>query len=280
MIDLNDKSLIAIQLFDEYYFVGHQKEGFHILKTEKGLVLFDSMDIPDADEKYLIPGLAKLGLNKEKIVMLCLTHGHFDHYLGADHVRRRTGCEVALSAEDALYMVYSLDNRDKDPLIPRITKLVKDGDILQFGATEVYVMGAPGHTPGCLNYVFSVHHHGKEHKAILFGGFGVFGPGQYYGTYPETNDHAVEQAGIFASTCVKSWEYCKKNGVDIYLNPHPHLCRMMELAAQNSADQQAENALVIGTEGVRQWIVDRFDDCMKSILKFTDIREEYKGESN
>lgn len=203
--------------------------------------------------------------------------GHFDHYLGADHVWRRTGCEVALSAEDALFMVSSLDNRDKDPLIPRITRLVKDGDILQFGATQVYVMGAPGHTPGCLNYVFSVHHHGKEHKAIMFGGFGVFGPGQYYGTYPETNDYAVEQAGIFAATCVKSWEYCKADGVDIYLNPHPHLCRMLELAAQNSDDPQAENALVIGAEGVRRWIVDRFDDCMRSILKFTDIREEYKG---
>ena len=36
---------------------------------------------------------------------LLLTHGHFDHYMGADKIRLRTGCEVALSKEDAAFML-------------------------------------------------------------------------------------------------------------------------------------------------------------------------------
>lgn len=268
----------AKKLFDDYYFVGHQKEGFHILKTDAGLVLFDSMNIVDADEKYLIPGLKALGLDQEPIHTLFLTHGHFDHYLGADHVWRRTGCEVALSAEDTLFMAASYDNRDKDPLIPRITRLVRDGETIHFGGHSVYVMGAPGHTPGCLNYFFSVHHHGEEHRVLLFGGYGVFGPGQYPGEYPHSREYAVEQAFLFAATCVKTWEYCKKYGVDIYINPHPQLCRLLELAEENERqDENAPNAIVIGTEGVRGWIVDRFDSCLRSALKFTDIRDVFGG---
>lgn len=267
---------VAVKLFDDYYFVGHQKEGFHILKTDVGLVLFDAMDIPDADERYLLPGLKALGLEKEPIHTLFLTHGHFDHYLGADHVWRRTGCQVALSKEDAAFMVTSLDNRDKDPLIPRITMLVRDGEEYHFGNHTVYVMGAPGHTPGCLNYSFPVHHQGQEHRVIMFGGYGVFGPGYYPGVYPHSPDYAVEQAGIFAATCVKTWEYCKKNQCDVYVNPHPHLCRLLELAQENcSQEENSGNALVIGTEGVRKWILDRFDTCLKSMENFTDLRREY-----
>ena len=61
-MEINSKERIAIQITDDYYYIGHPKEGFHILKTAAGLVLFDSMDIPDADERYLLPGLKDLGL--------------------------------------------------------------------------------------------------------------------------------------------------------------------------------------------------------------------------
>jgi len=268
---------VAVKLFDDYFFVGHQKEGFHILKTDAGLVLFDSMDIPDADEKYLLPGLKELGLENEPVHTLFLTHGHFDHYLGADHVWRRTGCQVALSKEDAAFMVTSLDNRDKNPLIPRITMLVKDGEEYDFTSHKVYVMEAPGHTPGCLNYSFPVHDHGEEHRVMMVGGYGLFGPGYYPGgEYPYTPDYAVEQAGIFAGTCVKTWEYCKKHRCDVYVNPHPHLCDLLSLAEKNQTRGDGDpNALVIGVNGVRKWILDRYEACLDAIQKFTDIRKDY-----
>lgn len=273
-----ERKLTVLKLFDDYYFIGHQKEGFHILKTDLGLVLFDAMEIPDADEKYLIPGLKALGLEKEPVNTLFLTHGHFDHYLGADHVWRRTSCDVALSETDCIFMVSSFDNRDKDPLIPRITRLVNDGETISFGSHQVYVMAAPGHTPGCLNYIFPVHDNGVEHRVIMFGGYGVFGPGQYHGTYPYSGEYAAEQAFIFANTCVKSWEYCKKNQVDIYMNPHPHLCRLQELAEKNKTRRADEpNALVIGLEGVRRWIADRYDACIESANKFSDLTQTYQN---
>lgn len=265
-----------VQIFDDYYFVGNQVIGIHILKTSQGLVLFEAMDTYDADDDFLIPGLKKLGLDQEKILMLFLTHGHFDHYMGADKIRLRTGCEVALSAEDTIFMLNSPDNFVEDLRVPRITRLLKDGEDLTFGDHTVHVILAPGHTPGCLNYSFQVHDHGVPHRVIMMGGYGVFGPGNYPNPfeYPYSVAYAVQQAFEFASSCAKTWEYAKETGCDVFLNPHPHLCDLLKLAEQNRGRGENDpNALVIGLEGVRKWLVERFDVCVDSALKFTDIRK-------
>ena len=268
-----------VRLFDDYFFVGNKLEGFHILKTSKGLVLFDSMGEYDADVQTLQPGLKKLGLENEPIAMLFLTHGHFDHYMGAELVRQRTGCPVALSREDTVFMLNGADNYlgIEDLRVPRITRLLKDGEDICFGSHTVHVMAAPGHTPGCLNYSFEVHDGNETHRVIMVGGYGIFGPGAYMGhDYPYPVEYAVSNALQFAASCVKTWEYCKAAGCDVYLNPHPHLCRLLENDAENKNHKTGEkNAFVIGTEGVRGWILERFNACLDSVQKFTDIQKEY-----
>lgn len=277
------KTAEPVRAFDDYYYVGNYMVGIHILKTSEGLVLFDSADQTDADEKYLIPGLKKLGLENEKILIIFLTHGHFDHYVGAEHIRLRTGCDVAISRTDAAYMVSSVENRgpDKPQVFPRITRLVEDGEEYTFGEHTISVMSAPGHTPGCLNYSFEVHDGEEAHRILFFGGYGVFGPGSYPETdapsYPYSTLHAVDQAFQFATSCVKSWEYCKETNCDVYINPHPQLCGFFEHAEKNKARKPGEpNAFVIGREGVRKWLEERFDVCIEFAQRFTDIQKEYR----
>ena len=271
--------LEPVRLFDDYYFIGNKLVGFHVLKTSKGLVLFDAMDKYDVDDTFLQPGLKKLGWDKEPIAMLFLTHGHFDHYMGAEKVRLRAGCPVALSREDAVFMLNGLDNYlgIDDLRVPRITRLLSDGEDIDFGSHTVHVIAAPGHTPGCLNYSFEVHDGENTHRIIMVGGYGVFGPGAYPGhEYPHTVTYAVSNALQFAASCVKTWEYCKQTGCDVYLNPHPHLCKLLELAEENRNLKSGDkNAFVIGVEGVRQWILERFNVCLDSAQKFTDIQKEY-----
>lgn len=269
-----------VQLFDDYYFIGNQLVGFHVLKTSQGLVLFEAMDCNDAFEKFLQPGLAKLGLANEKILMLFLTHGHFDHYQGADSVRLACGCEVALSKEDCAYMAWCDENRDKAPELPRITHLIQGGDSLCFGDHTVDVLDGKGHTPGCLNYSFAVHDGGEEHRVIMVGGYGVFGPGNYIGSYPYTTQWAVEQALDFAASQTRTWEYVKEHHCDVYLNPHPHLCDMLAMAEKNKARAPGQpNAFVIGEEGVRKWLVERFDVCLQSAADFSGIRSAYPSKT-
>lgn len=51
--------------------------------------------------------------------------------------------------------------------------VLKDGDRIRAGDTEVLVLETPGHTWGTLSYVYDVRHGGKTHRAVTIGGQGL-----------------------------------------------------------------------------------------------------------
>ncbi len=270
------KLIEPIQLFDDYFYVGCSLVGFHILKSSEGLVLFDSGDDhKSAWDRVLLPGLKKLGLEKEKLCMLLITHGHFDHYLGAVDVSLRTKVPVAMSEKDTGYMLWCDENKGGKPQdVPHVSRILVPGETLQFGDHTVDVLDGAGHTPGCLNFGFTVHDKGVPHTAVMMGGYGVFGPGRYEEpVYPYSAQWAIEQALTFASTAVKLWDYVKEHRADVYFNPHPQLCDLVEHARENEARPDGPNAHIIGLEGVRRWIADRFDCAIRSAQEFTDIQK-------
>ena len=268
-----------VKLFDDLYYIGNMTVGSWVIKTSAGLVLIDSSSLADEYEQYLVPSLKKLGLENEKILCLLLTHGHFDHCEGAYMIQQRTGCDVALSLEDTAYMAYCYENWEPKNRfqIPQVTMLLKDGQDLVFGDHTIHVMMATGHTPGCLNFSMEVHEGEETHRFVMMGGFGVFGPGRYPdGEYPYGVLEGQRLALAFAYSCVELWEYAKANHADVFLNPHPQLCDVWKLNETNKSRQPGDpNPFVIGLEGVRKWIENRYTDCLESAQKFTDIRQEY-----
>lgn len=271
-----------VKLFDDLYYAGNFSVGSFIIKTSQGLVLIDASDYEDEYERFLVPSLKKLGLENEKILCLLLTHGHFDHCAGAYMIQQRTGCDVALSLEDTAYMSCCYENNEpghRFPL-PQVTILLKDGQDLVFGDHVIHVMMAEGHTPGCLNFSMEVHEGEETHRFVMMGGFGIFGPGVYpAGDYPYSALEAERLALMFANSCVELWEYAKANHADVFLNPHPHLCDVWPLSEKNQSRRPGEpNAFVIGLEGVRKFIANRYDACIESAQKFTDLQQEYTGQ--
>jgi glyoxylase-like metal-dependent hydrolase (beta-lactamase superfamily II) len=95
---------------------------------------------------------------------ILLTHGHFDHITGTKGVKEKFGAKVAISAEDegmlssarlslAVFCGGEQNNVDADIIL-------KDGDVITLGDTEIKVISTPGHTKGSVcfiagNYLFS-----------------------------------------------------------------------------------------------------------------------------
>ena len=93
-----------------------------------------------------------------------LTHGHFDHIIGTKAVKENYHCKVAISKEDegmlnsarlslAAFCGEPQNNVDADIIL-------KDGDIIKLGETEIRVIATPGHTKGSVcfiaeDYIFS-----------------------------------------------------------------------------------------------------------------------------
>ncbi len=75
---------------------------------------------------------------------LLLTHGHHDH-IGAVEALRAKGAKLYMSSEDAGHFDIKPD------------EILKDGDSILLGDTQLSVIATPGHTPGSVCYYTNGH---------------------------------------------------------------------------------------------------------------------------
>ncbi len=87
-----------------------------------------------------------------KVTHLINTHGHIDHVLGNQYVKDTYGVELALHEQEIPTLqaattyapVYSI----MDYVPVEIDTWLREGDIIQVGATTLQVLHVPGHSPG------------------------------------------------------------------------------------------------------------------------------------
>lgn len=70
------------------------------------------------------------------VAKIILTHGHFDHVLALEEVKKATGAEIYIHPADAEAFDLSYDQ----PL--------RDGDEIPIGSKRIRIIHVPGHTPG------------------------------------------------------------------------------------------------------------------------------------
>ena len=267
-----NRPIEPIKMFDDFFYIGTRGVGIYVVKTGEGLVFIDSSASKNAYEEIVVPSLEKLGLQDEKILAVFLTHGHFDHHFGAKSIQDATGCKVGLTQKDTAFMISGVENLDYEIVVPKVNILLEDGKDYVFGDHVIHVLDGAGHTPGCLNYAIEVHEGDEKHLVMIMGGYGIFGPANFYIENYTWNNHeypyglqaAVDNALTFASSCERLWLYAKEHNGDVFLNPHPHLCNLFGMAEKAAARTPGDpNPFVIGTDGVRKWILERFLECLK-----------------
>ena len=94
-----------------------------------------------------------------QIKAILITHGHQDHLLGFNEIKRGVGAIVAVGERDASLL----------PTPPEIA--LQDGAVIQFGRRTIQALSTPGHTDGSTCYLVGNH---------LFSGDTLFpgGPGK------------------------------------------------------------------------------------------------------
>lgn len=118
-------------------------------KETKKAVIVD----PAEDGTYIVNQCRELGLTPEAIL---LTHGHFDHIMAAEDVRRTFDIKIYASViEDTMLSDPSL-NLSKGFTGTSVgfhgDKLLKDGDRLDLIGFQWQVIETPGHTTGSVCY--------------------------------------------------------------------------------------------------------------------------------
>ena len=93
-----------------------------------------------------------------KLRYILLTHAHFDHILDINDWVENTGAPVFLSSEEVVALsdpmrnCYKLYNGTDNGYFGIATGL-NDGDVLEFGDTQIKIIHCPGHTAGCATYL-------------------------------------------------------------------------------------------------------------------------------
>lgn len=120
-----------------------------LVEAPVGNILFDAPE--GADERFA----------DEKIDLLVLTHGHWDHTADAAAIQRRHGCPVACHA-DTVPMVAEGDFFERlgfplrvEPVTP--DRLLAEGDGQELLGLKADLLDVPGHCPGSLCFYFPGH---------------------------------------------------------------------------------------------------------------------------
>jgi metallo-beta-lactamase class B len=93
-----------MQVFDNLYYLGIDRVSAWALKTSDGIIIIDSLYTPEQAEEYIIGGLKKLGLKPADVRYIVVSHGHGDHFGGAQYLKGVTGARIVASAAEWDYM--------------------------------------------------------------------------------------------------------------------------------------------------------------------------------
>ena len=226
--------------FDNLYYVGAKWVSAWAIKTSQGIILIDALNNKAEAVTVLDGGLPKVGLDPAQIKYVISTHGHGDHYGGAQYLIDRYKTRVVMSALDWTMAETKLEF--ESPLWdapPKRDIAVNDGDKVTLGDTSVTMHITPGHTLGAISPTFEVTSGGRKHRVMLWGGT-AFNFGK---DIPRLN-------GYIESTR-KMAKIVAEQGVDVMISNHSGYDGSLEkLAAYKKQNYAEPNPFVMGTPAV------------------------------
>ena len=160
------------KIFDDLLIIAQKQTNCFVLKTSEGLIVIDAIWPSEKAFDAIIDAIKDIGWNPDTIKKLILTHGHVDHTGCGRWFVDKYNAKTYLSKVDDIYWEEhpTKPNRPDTWKDYKIDVYLNDKDTITLGDKKIYVYSTPGHTPGCLSYIFPVIEDRKIHMAALWGG--------------------------------------------------------------------------------------------------------------
>jgi metallo-beta-lactamase class B len=241
------------QAFDNLFYIGADWVSAWALKTSDGIVLIDALN-NEAEAAALIEGgMHKLGLDPAQIKYVIVTHGHGDHYGGAQYLAQKYKPRVVMSELDWKMTETKLEFAT--PLWgapPKRDMAVNDGDRITLGDTAVTLFLTPGHTLGTITPVFDVATGGRKVRAMLWGGT-AFNFGR-----------DIPRLESYIEATRRMSAVAKEQKIEVLLSNHAgYDGALTKLAALRQTPGLQPNPFVLGNEGVLR-ALDVMGECAQA----------------
>ena len=184
---------------DNLYFLGTKIHSAWAIVGSQGMIIIEALfDYAAKDE--ILDGLKKLGLDKNKVKYVILSHAHADHDGGAKLLQDEIpGVHLIYGAEDWGAVDKSANHAGGKP---KHDMVGDDGTKISVGDASVQIVTMPGHTPGTLSYLFEVRDNGKPLRVAYVGGTAIpfNASAAYYGAYIASSKKMAKAAADYGAT--------------------------------------------------------------------------------
>lgn len=136
------KRFIAGRLENNMYLVADEK-------SREAVLIDATEDLPEIKQT-----VKDLGV---KVKYILMTHGHFDHILGLNSLKKSLNAPAVICKDD-LVISENINEFTRlfglpDSVPPKYDMYIKDGDEILLGSYKIKVIHTPGHTEGGVCYL-------------------------------------------------------------------------------------------------------------------------------
>lgn len=260
-INQESRYVKPFRMYGNLWYVGDSWVCAHIVDTGNGLLLFDAGNCGNGATAMLVNAIWEAGFRPSDVKWLVLSHGHVDHIGAVNFFRRMFGTKIYLGEPDArmyrehpeLALIHESTDYMDELFTPDVE--IHEGDVINFGGTDVTFHLAPGHTDGVISCFFDVTD-GKETKRVgYYGGFGFNTLQKSY--LLEIGDTAFSRRQIYLESIRK----VINEKIDIFMPNHTNNVNLLN-KRQYMMEHPGENPFV-NENAWREYLQMKYDDLLK-----------------
>jgi len=153
------------------YYVGTYDLACYLIVTPQGNILINTGLA--ASTPIIKANIEQLGFKLNDIKILLTTHAHYDHVGAMAEIKQLTGAEMMINQADASVLAdggksdyaYGGEFSSFAPVKPDV--LLKDGDKVKLGGTEITIVNSYGHSKGANSFLLNVKDETKTWKVFI-----------------------------------------------------------------------------------------------------------------